>query len=1102
MKLNTISCNSVAEQVEKISIENWLQLAEKALSCDEIDELNNSLNYPLNFETSQEANRLLQRWEKLIYARIGKKGDFDSRLAQMNLNRDSALNKLQIKPRLTIETLPDWARCLQEIINEAAYPVSLEVERALAGVDTKERPMFPEFLHPFISYYYNCFTLACPDWKTQLTTEGFKQIICDLLSRLSQLCARTVAYDLKQKSKLGLLQGKTAEERYQYYVNRVLGAASGLFKLLNRYPVLGRFLAVVTQQAVKNDIQWFKRLKSDRQEITKIFAEGNKLGLITDIQPGLSDSHGGGKTVWSIKFESGLKLAYKPRDLAVDAAYINLIDWLNQTKQVPSVKAASILARQNYGWVEWIETADCQNEKEVARYYQRQGVHLAVFYFLCGNDFHEDNFIAAGASPIPIDLEGIGSLALAFTAGDLATLPIQWKPAADSVIFTLMLPRWQCGSWEREAAAMAGIAGRDRERMMPIKSNVWYNLQTDRMELKSEYFPPRSTSCLPKLQGKPVAMQPFLGQTLDSFTRTYQTFLDNRDLLLKENSLLDNFQNIPTRIVARNTEEYVNLLSWTTAPDNLTSGKAYDIALEVVCGSRIDDSKEDYSKPWSKIWYAEKKALWQRDIPYFHGSTSKCDLSSDGEIFIESLNEFSGYELILQRLQAASQNDLKWQRELIRASLEMYFTPRGTSLPSVTEKPQLQNQLKLDLALTGKIERHLSKLGETIANLAVRHQDGVGWLTLNLDRQSGFLTSLVHPMPWTVLGTAGTAIFLANLAAYTGNKSWTFLALEAAKSAGTAVKNYNNKHSLFSAIHTKGSNGLPIVIYALLVCSDRLNDQSCLDLACELAMNVSVEEWRQVIDPDILNGSGSALLTLVQLYQQRPSSKLLERAEAVAEGMLLYQIKDGSEAGGFKTPIAPCALLGMAHGSAGIAYALSRLYKITGDPKLSQAIQSTLAYERSNFDREHQDWPNLQSKSKSPSFMNGWCSGASGIGLARLEMLNKIDDPKFKSEIETAVQATLKNLGGGKHHLCCGEAGRIIFLVRASIKLNRPDLYQAAVKAASTMLDFYEQEGFWKLQMISTRSIIPGLTDGVSGVGLALLTLLEPEKTSRFLTLS
>jgi lantibiotic modifying enzyme len=137
--------------------------------------------------------------------------------------------------------------------------------------------------------------------------------------------------------------------------------------------------------------------------------------------------------------------------------------------------------------------------------------------------------------------------------------------------------------------------------------------------------------------------------------------------------------------------------------------------------------------------------------------------------------------------------------------------------------------------------------------------------------------------------------------------------------------------------------------------------------------------------------------------------------------------------------------------------------------------------------------------------MTGWCAGAPGIGLALLGILARCSDNQFDDilmpEIEAACQATLRHLGTGLHHLCCGEAGRIIFLVTASQQLNRPELYQIACQATAEMLDFYEQKGFWKLQLMSARSIIPGLTDGIAGIGLALLTVIDPKNTSRFLTL-
>jgi lantibiotic modifying enzyme len=298
---------------------------------------------------------------------------------------------------------------------------------------------------------------------------------------------------------------------------------------------------------------------------------------------------------------------------------------------------------------------------------------------------------------------------------------------------------------------------------------------------------------------------------------------------------------------------------------------------------------------------------------------------------------------------------------------------------------------------------------------------------------------------------------------------------------------------------------LASVFYALGVCAERLGDESCLNLAYDLVMRLSIQDWEQVKNPDILTGSASTLLTLIHLYKNKPSDELLERVKAIGRGILSYQEKGVINLGGFKVPLASQPLLGMAHGATGIAYALSSLYSLTKDTALLPAIRAALAYERSHYNQELQDWPNLQHKNNPQAFMTGWCAGAPGIGLALLGILARCSDNQFDDilmpEIEAACQATLRHLGTGLHHLCCGEAGRIIFLVTASQQLNRPELYQIACQATAEMLDFYEQKGFWKLQLMSARSIIPGLTDGIAGIGLALLTVIDPKNTSRFLTL-
>lgn len=1074
-----------------VSVENLIDLVERALSPDELTHLP---TYPTNQKSYQKAKRLLERWEKLIFTRTGKKEDFDLRLAGLGLDRDSALVRLQTRRRLQAEDLPDWAKTLRTILNESVYPPHPSLQSLLTNIDQENQLLFPNIFHPFINYYISKLKLVWSQYELYVRPQVLNQIAENLLSRLSHISARVIAYDMKQKSTLGLLKGKTPQERYQYYVHKIAGTPEGLFRLLDRYPVLGRLLTTVTEQAINNTIQWLKRLECDYQIIVSTFSSGEKPGLVVNLNLGLSEPHCGGQTVWFMEFTSGLRLGYKPRSLGVDVAYLQLLEWLNNAQSELTLTAAPVIDRQNYGWVLWIETTDCQDMGQVAQYFQHFGANLAVLYFLGGTDFHEDNFIPNGSNPIPVDLEGIGSVALAFQTNSqiLKILPRPWHP--DNVLSTLMLPRWyNQGGYEQESIAMSALTGRQKNQIWPISIPVYYNLGTDQLLLEFEHRETKDCLSLPKLAGKTIDAKPFIANIIDGFTTAYQTFMNHRDSLLSNTGVITAFQNLPTRIIVRDTNFYHELLLWSTASDNLVSGIDYDLSLEIVCGVPILDKARKDALSYGKV---EKKALWQRDVPYFSGLTSSCYLSSEDGTSFGPINEHSGYDYIRNRFITASEVDLNWQKELIRASLEIFFAPQGQPINLTEKNTELVSVPALDKLTATRVYQHLLDLGQHIESQVTRHSGGTTWLTLSVEGNHG-LPQLGHPAPWSSPGSAGTAIFMANLAAYTGNESWSKLSLEAVKSAAKMADRFSSQFALYQ----NGFHGLPIVIYALLVCAEKLGDKSCLDLAYSLVMKIPAPIWGQVVNPDILTGSASSILALIALHKKFPDDEILKRIQLISRGILRYQEQNGSNAGGFRIPNAPRPLLGIAHGASGIAYALSKLYSLTEDSKLLPPIRAALEYERNFYNQEHQDWPNLWKDPASPSFMSGWCGGAPGIGLVRLEMLDQFGE-ELLPDIEASCQATVRHLGIAGHHLCCGEAGRIIFLVKASQKLNRPDLLQSAVKATENMLDFYEQKGYWKLQSMAVRSIIPGLTDGISGVGLSLLTLLDPNKTSHLLTLS
>ena len=74
--------------------------------------------------------------------------------------------------------------------------------------------------------------------------------------------------------------------------------------------------------------------------------------------------------------------------------------------------------------------------------------------------------------------------------------------------------------------------------------------------------------------------------------------------------------------------------------------------------------------------------------------------------------------------------------------------------------------------------------------------------------------------------------------------------------------------------------------------------------------------------------------------------------------------------------------------------------------------------------------------------MHGWCSGAPGIGLARLSSAEIVAQSSI--DVERAARATVAAGLGRRDHLCCGNLGRAAFLVEAARHFDDRDLYAAA----------------------------------------------------------
>ena len=196
------------------------------------------------------------------------------------------------------------------------------------------------------------------------------------------------------------------------------------------------------------------------------------LGKVSQIKTSLSDPHNRGRTVILLAFESGLKLVYKPKDLGLEVAWNQFLDWCNHQNQLLDFKVIQVLNDRDYGWVEYVEHQPCTDLAAVVRFYQRAGMLLCLIYALRGTDFHHQNLIASGEYLVPIDIETLlhheanpsenSPMAQAFESD---SMQLFWN----SVLRTGLLPRWDFSVDKGIAYDISGL-GSIHSQQAPQKS--------------------------------------------------------------------------------------------------------------------------------------------------------------------------------------------------------------------------------------------------------------------------------------------------------------------------------------------------------------------------------------------------------------------------------------------------------------------------------------------------------------------------------------------------------------------------------------------------------------------------------------------------------
>lgn len=395
------------------------------------------------------------------------------------------------------------------------------------------------------------------------------------------------------------------------------------------------------------------------------------------------------------------------------------------------------------------------------------------------------------------------------------------------------------------------------------------------------------------------------------------------------------------------------------------------------------------------------------------------------------------------------------------------------------------------------------RIGTLLCRDAIWSSGRCNWLTWAMDPMAGY--SLHYRSSGRSLydGTAGIALFLAELHRFTAEPEVKAVV----DGAGALLLEHAAKiseqedHSLYA-----GMMGIALVLLRL---GEILNREDFQTQGLKLAEKAGSSPTQPLMT-DVLCGNAGLLLPLISLGQRFKKTKLIELAQDHARRLTASAVRNPHGVSWAGPDPGMSNLLGYSHGNAGIALSLLELDNVAPDKNLRELADQALAYERSHFNATLGNWPDLRNHPQIPSgqasYPVAWCHGATGIGLARSRLLElRPGDAIVTGELMAAVNTAARYLAAPRDpsssdfSYCHGLAASAELLLDAGLQLKRPDLVETARLTGSYGLEQHLNSG-WPCGVIGAPEV-PGFMLGTAGIGYFMLRLHAPGQVESMLVM-
>ncbi|MFF9587189.1 type 2 lanthipeptide synthetase LanM family protein [Streptomyces achromogenes] len=851
---------------------------------------------------------------------------------------------------------------------------------------------------------------------------------------LGGLAARALVLELQVARVEGRLSGATPQARFRDFVAGT-GTRAGLVRLFDEYPLLARLAGRSCVNAVAAMAELLTRYDEDRAELVARLLAGRDPGPLAAVDRSVGDVHRRGRRVAVLRFADGSRVVYKPRSLAADRHFGELVDWYNARAGTPKLRTPALLARPDHGWSELIEARPCASRAELDRFYLRQGMLLALAHVLDLTDLHHENLIACADHPVPVDLE------------TLFHPPLPEDPAADdpagraldaSVQRIGLLPQLVLG--DEDALDLSGLGG-GADRRSPVETACWEAAGTDAMRLVRRPGTLRAGANRPRLAGAAAEPAAHTEALVSGFRAGYRMLLTHRQELA---GLLRRFADDEVRVVTRATQVYVTVLAEATHPDVLREPGDREELLRLLGTEAVDD------QGWPGLLDHEVAELWDGDVPVFTARPGRTDLWSGTGARIPGALERPGLTRVTARLEAMDEADLARQERIIRTALACRTAAPAHPAALPGPRPAGPRARSAGSPAPGRLLAAARQLGDLLVEEAHRGRGRANWLGVELlgeryRRLAPCGADLGHGYP-------GVALFLAQLAALTGVDRYAETARDALRPLPRLLDRLAALPDAdLGVVGSGGFTGLGGILYALTRVSALLDDAGLRALV-EPAAALTVRAAGAERPTGVLDGTAGGLAALLAAHRAYPSAGLWRGAGVCADRLAAEPV-----------PAVP----GFATGAAGVGWALlgvmgpgggGERYRGAGLTALRAAVAA------------------------SPAAVAGlsWCTGATGVALAIADRPAATADPALAAAVAAAVGCLADSGPVADGGLCHGEWGLLELPHRTAA-----GAVLRARTAGRVRHGPHPPAGGGVAE--------PGLLTGLSGHGLGLLRLGFPD---------